>query len=236
MNRRILFPVALLAVTGVVGCASDAATSNDDDILSEEIVAGAAWEQSGASEHDHEHEGALEHAAADDGWVTTPPEDSAPFFEPEDGAEISGEGLPRMPVEIDVDDLDEIKSCHRATAYRRGKAFTICITRVNGKWVEVNTARSFLRMKAAARKASVTINVVSGFRTMAEQRYLYNCYKTKRCNGGNLAAVPGYSNHQSGSAVDLNTSGRGVYNWLAKHGKAYGFRRTVPSEKWHWER
>ncbi|MBN9164768.1 MAG: M15 family metallopeptidase [Myxococcales bacterium] len=51
-----------------------------------------------------------------------------------------------------------------------------------------------------------------------------------------LAAVPGYSNHQSGSALDLNTSARGVYSWLAKHGKAYGFRRTVPSEKWHWER
>ena len=236
MNRRILVPVALLAVAGVVGCASDAPTSNDDDILAEEIAAGEAWEKSGASEHDHEHEGAFENAAADDvddGWVTTPPEDSAPFFEPEI---VTGEGLPTVPIEIDVEELDEIKSCHRATAYRRGKAFAICITRVNGKWVEVNTARSFLRMKAAARKASVTINVVSGFRTMAEQRYLYNCYKTKKCNGGNLAAAPGYSNHQSGAALDLNTGGRGVYNWLAKHGKAYGFRRTVPSEKWHWER
>jgi LAS superfamily LD-carboxypeptidase LdcB len=70
---------------------------------------------------------------------------------------------------------------------------------------------------------------------MATQRYLYHCYKTKACNGGNLAAVPGYSNHQSGHALDLNTAAGGVYSWLANHGHAYGFRRTVPSEKWHWE-
>ena len=58
---------------------------------------------------------------------------------------------------------------------------------------------------------------------------------TKACNGGHLAAPPGYSNHQSGHALDLNTSARGVYSFLANHGKSYGFRRTVPSEPWHWE-
>jgi hypothetical protein len=62
-----------------------------------------------------------------------------------------------------------------------------------------------------------------------------HCYLSKKCNGGNLAAVPGYSNHQSGHALDLNTSAGGVYSYLVNHGHAYGFRRTVPSEKWHWE-
>jgi LAS superfamily LD-carboxypeptidase LdcB len=38
---------------------------------------------------------------------------------------------------------------------------------------------------------------------MAEQTYLYNCYLSGNCNSGNLAARPGYSNHQSGLAMDI---------------------------------
>ena len=69
-------------------------------------------------------------------------------------------------------------------------------------------------------------------RRLATQRALFAAYRAGR---GNLAAVPGHSNHQSGHALDLNTSAGGVYSWLANHGHAHGFRRTVPSEKWHWE-
>ncbi len=134
-----------------------------------------------------------------------------------------------------VDIAESTKSCHKATGYRSGRAFTICVTKVDGKGVEVNTARAYLRMRSNARAHGVGLYVVSGFRTMAEQRYLYHCYKTRSCNGGNVAAPPGYSNHQSGHALDLNTSARGAYSYLASRGHVYGFRRTVPSEKWHWE-
>ncbi len=85
----------------------------------------------------------------------------------------------------------------------------------------------------AAAREHVQLRIVSGFRTMAHQQALYRAYRRGR---GNLAARPGYSNHQSGHALDLNTSARGVYSYLAKHGGAYRFKRTVPSERWHWER
>jgi hypothetical protein len=65
---------------------------------------------------------------------------------------------------------------------------------------------------------------------MAEQQYLYDCYLTKSCNNGNLAAKPGYSNHQNGRAVDVSTS-----SWLFANAAKFGFVRTVPSEDWHWE-
>ncbi len=65
-----------------------------------------------------------------------------------------------------------------------------------------------------------------------QQRYLYHLYSI---GTGNLAAPPGYSNHQSGHALDLNTSASGVYAWLTNHAAAYRFARTVPSEAWHWE-
>jgi hypothetical protein len=77
--------------------------------------------------------------------------------------------------------------------------------------------------------------VVSGFRTQGEQQYLYGCSVHCDCNGCNLAARPGYSNHQSGYALDLNTEGGGVYTWLSRNAAHFGFARTVPSEDWHWE-
>ena len=124
---------------------------------------------------------------------------------------------------------------HTDTGYVKGDPFTITVVTVDGKPVEVDTANAFYQMAQAAAKAGVTIKVVSGFRTMDEQKYLYNCYINCNCNNCNEAAKPGYSNHQSGHALDLNTGGAGVLNWLNAHGNTYGFSRTVPSEDWHWE-
>jgi hypothetical protein len=123
----------------------------------------------------------------------------------------------------------------KATGYDKGTAFPITVVTVDGKKVELDTANAYYVMAQAAAKAGVTLKVVSGFRTMAEQQYLYNCYVNCNCNNCNLAAKPGYSNHQSGHAVDLNTSSTGVLDWLNAHGASFGFKRTVPSEAWHWE-
>jgi MYXO-CTERM domain-containing protein len=122
-----------------------------------------------------------------------------------------------------------------AKGYKNGTAFTIKVVTVDGKLVERDTANAYYFMARAAAEDGVEIRVVSGFRTMEQQKYLYNCYLTCSCNGCNLAAKPGYSNHQSGSALDLNTSASGVYAWLNAHAKKFGFYRTVPSEAWHWE-
>lgn len=119
--------------------------------------------------------------------------------------------------------------------YANGNAFTIKLVTVDGKKVEKATANAYYVMAQAAAAAGVHLKIVSGFRTMAEQTYLYNCYTSCSCNSCNLAAKPGYSNHQSGHALDLNTSASGVLSWLNTHGGAYGFKRTVPSESWHWE-
>lgn len=50
-------------------------------------------------------------------------------------------------------------------------------------------------------------------------------------------AKPGYSKHQNGKAVDFNTRGQGGKQgeWLEKNAKDYGFKRTIPSEPWHYE-
>jgi hypothetical protein len=118
--------------------------------------------------------------------------------------------------------------------YSRGSAFTITVVTVDGKPVEVDTANAFEVMRQAAAREGVALRVSSGFRTMSQQQYLYGCYVNCNCNSCNLAARPGYSNHQSGHALDLYTGGNAV-SWLRRRGGAFGFRETVSGEPWHWE-
>lgn len=105
---------------------------------------------------------------------------------------------------------------------------------INGKPVSVETANALRPLFVAASKAPrpVRLEIVSGYRTFEEQRELRADYLAGR---GNLAAPAGHSNHHSGIAVDLNTSDAGVYSWLRANGRDFGFIRTVPSERWHWE-
>ena len=105
-------------------------------------------------------------------------------------------------------------SSRRDTGYRRGNAFAIRVVSADGKPCERATANAYSVMQRAAARDGVTLRIVSGFRTMAEQRRLYSCYVNCNCNGCNLAARPGYSNHQSGHALDLNTNSPGVFRWL----------------------
>ncbi|CAF3594990.1 unnamed protein product [Rotaria socialis] len=110
-----------------------------------------------------------------------------------------------------------------------------------------STACAFDKMASAAKQAGARVTVTSGFRTVARQEYFWNCYQTKACNNGNLAARPGTSKHGRGVALDLNTNcgsqtgakpncgGSSVYQWLKNNGHKYGFKRTVQSEPWHWE-
>jgi len=156
-----------------------------------------------------------------------PPHDEHHEDEPQDPAYWSS-----APIDpLTAYDCAESKD----TGYVKGDSFAITVVKVDGKPVEVQTANAFLLMRGAAAKDGVNITVVSGFRTNAEQQYLYNCYINCNCNNCNLAAKPGYSNHQSGHAIDLNAGGAGVYNWMATHGGSYGWEETVASENWHWE-
>ncbi|MGA9525199.1 MAG: D-alanyl-D-alanine carboxypeptidase family protein [Myxococcaceae bacterium] len=121
------------------------------------------------------------------------------------------------------------------TGYVNGVAKKITLKAIpNGKYLRSDAAAAFNKMSAAAKSAGVTLPVVSGFRSMAQQKNLYALYLQGR---GNLAAKPGYSNHQGGIAVDISVGSTAskTYKWLAANASKYGFKRTVPSEPWHWE-
>ena len=88
----------------------------------------------------------------------------------------------------------------------------------------------FVQMSNAAKKEGLTIKTLSAYRTEDYQRGLYN--NSLRNNGKahaeKYSARPGYSEHQTGLAVDIN-SVRGAFEttaefrWLQKHAHEYGF-------------
>jgi len=115
--------------------------------------------------------------------------------------------------------------------YVDGEPRRIRVVDVDGHDVEVTTARAFRKMQDAARKDGVHLHIRSGFRSLKKQKSLYRDF---RRGWGHLAARPGFSNHQSGKALDIVIDDR-TLDWLRDHGNRFGFHRTVRREAWHWE-
>ncbi len=68
--------------------------------------------------------------------------------------------------------------------------------------------------------------VVSSYRSYEQQAALYQQY----LNGtGNLAAPPGQSNHETGTALDITAIGDAIAGVMGAH----GWIRDVPTENWH---
>ncbi|MFO0657394.1 MAG: D-alanyl-D-alanine carboxypeptidase family protein [Polyangia bacterium] len=97
---------------------------------------------------------------------------------------------------------------------------------------EVHTALAFYRMQTAAQRFGLSLFLNSGFRTNQQQQDVFDLYRRGR---GPLAARPGFSNHQSGHALDIDMRLPRVRLWMSRHAHEFGFQRTVPSENWHWE-
>jgi len=95
----------------------------------------------------------------------------------------------------------------------------------------------------AAKKGYTIIYSTSEFgawRPLSNQIYYYNCYRTQSCNNGNLAAVPGTSNHGWGIASDLNFGSYNAKLWAHDHAAEYGLSfseceniRGYCVEDWH---
>jgi D-alanyl-D-alanine dipeptidase len=116
--------------------------------------------------------------------------------------------------------------------YRHGKPKWIRVVTIGWADVEVATARAFRKMEEAARKDGISLAIRSGFRRHDHQRELYRAWRE---GWGNKAARPGFSNHQSGTALDIGIDDASTLAWLSANAKRYGFRQTVRGEPWHFE-
>ncbi|MFT3792182.1 MAG: D-alanyl-D-alanine carboxypeptidase family protein [Rudaea sp.] len=116
-------------------------------------------------------------------------------------------------------------------------------------------ARAWARMRAAAARDGVELRAVSTFRSVEVQAAIV---RAKLARGQPIDAIlrvnaaPGYSEHHSGRAIDIATSGYApveeefersrAFAWLTRNAGAYGFGMSYPRdnphalayEPWHW--
>jgi len=107
-------------------------------------------------------------------------------------------------------------------------------------------ARAWLRMREAAARDGVELQVVSAFRSV---EYQLGILKRKRERGQameqilRVSAAPGYSEHHSGRALDVTTPGFAAleeefenspaFAWLKKHARRFGFHLSYPRRNPH---
>jgi D-alanyl-D-alanine carboxypeptidase len=116
-------------------------------------------------------------------------------------------------------------------------------------------ARAWARMREAAARDGVELRAVSTFRSVEVQLAIV---RAKLARGQRIDAIlrvnaaPGYSEHHSGRAIDIGTSGYApaeeeferspAFAWLTRNAEAFGFAMSYPRgnphalayEPWHW--
>lgn len=117
-------------------------------------------------------------------------------------------------------------------------------------------ARAVETMLADAKAAGVSLGVISGFRSLEDQEYLFFDIKAERGESpqvrAEVSAPPGYSEHHTGRALDLTTPGVEVlteafestraFDWLTRNAEQFRFFLSYPRdnpfgvvyEPWHW--
>jgi len=128
------------------------------------------------------------------------------------------------------------EAVRRLAVSLRGKLVQLELWAIGGGfYLRADAASAFASMRAQALSEGVALQVNSAWRTREQQKALYDDYVSGRRSA--VAAPPGYSNHEGGTAVDVETAWgtNAAYLWLSANAHRFGFSRTVPDEPWHWE-
>jgi len=96
----------------------------------------------------------------------------------------------------------------------------------NGEGMRPDVAAAFDRMATVAAAAGITLIVVSGFRSDAEQAALFAAHPDPK-----WVAPPGTSLHRCATELDLGPEA--AYGWLAANAGRFGFLKRYEWEPWH---
>ncbi|QBI56350.1 M15 family metallopeptidase [Streptomonospora litoralis] len=133
-----------------------------------------------------------------------------------------------------------------AEEYPNGQIPTeaLCELHQEGEYLRADAAAGFLALNEAyEERFGSGICVTDAYRSLADQHRLYDAYQS---GTGNLAAVPGTSNHGWGLAVDLcggvNRFGTEQHEWMRANSQEFGWfhpawaqQGSSSAEAWHWE-
>jgi hypothetical protein len=96
----------------------------------------------------------------------------------------------------------------------------------DGEGMRPDAAAAFDRMAAAAGTDGISLLVVSGFRSDAEQAALFAAHPDPT-----WVAPPGHSLHRCATELDLGPDA--AYGWLAANASRFGFVQRYSWEAWH---
>jgi hypothetical protein len=96
----------------------------------------------------------------------------------------------------------------------------------DGKGMRPDVAAAYDQMAAAAASAGITLIVVSGFRSDAEQAELFAAHPDPK-----WVAPPGTSLHRCATELDLGPES--AYGWLDANASRFGFLQRYSWEAWH---
>jgi hypothetical protein len=114
-----------------------------------------------------------------------------------------------------------------ATGMATGGGYSGPLVFRDGKGMRPDVAAAYDRMAAAARADGLTLIVVSGFRSDAEQAELFAAHPDPT-----WVAPPGHSLHRCATELDLGPSS--AYGWLAANASRFGFVQRYSWEAWHY--
>ncbi|HEY5943057.1 MAG TPA: transglycosylase SLT domain-containing protein [Solirubrobacterales bacterium] len=97
----------------------------------------------------------------------------------------------------------------------------------DGEGIRPDAAAAYDQMAVAANDDGVTLMVVSGFRSDAEQAELFAAHPDPT-----WVAPPGQSLHRCATELDLGPSS--AYGWLAANAGRFGFVQRYSWEAWHY--
>ena len=104
--------------------------------------------------------------------------------------------------------------------------------------LDKNALNAFNKLKADAAKEGLTFFILSGYRSYDTQQYTYQKWVNKfgKEYADRCSARPGFSEHQLGLAIDVNSCYYDFLEtpeaaWLAKNCHKYGFIIRYPSQK-----
>jgi D-alanyl-D-alanine carboxypeptidase len=97
---------------------------------------------------------------------------------------------------------------------------------------------AFIEMHDDAKKEKLKLRISSSYRSFQLQKYLYNIFVNKdgQKKTDSYSSRPGYSEHQTGLAMDLMPTERNFKNtkefaWLLENAHNYGFILRYPEDK-----
>lgn len=151
----------------------------------------------------------------------------------------------------------ELISKRQLPCFQDSDSLILAATSQSGRkhYLEPAAAQAWQKMHLAAADDSVSLIIISAFRSFSYQAELIQ----KKVDSGNdinavleTLAPPGCSEHHSGLACDIGTQGcapaeeifetTNAFAWLSEHAAEYGFSLSFPRdnpygyiyEPWHW--